>query len=277
MVFCPILNAASRQANSSPLTSVVDTQTRRAAERFSILDFIRYQQSAVNSQNARYGRGASQGPTPDLVLSFQQDSGNVLRDGATIGRDFRSTGKAQFFLNSFFKQGDKNRSLNVDLGVEGYASQTTGWVMDPSSTQDVHKSTESGGGLLIRTFGRSSQDTGLLVKGGYMDISQTGFWATTNTTPKNIFANYVGAEAKLYLVPFLGGKVEYQTTFDMENSSIGGTWKMQRLQYGAFLEVYLLNIGVYAVNTEFTLTPSSTNTQVKEIYNGAGVSGTLYF
>lgn len=278
VVSCHLISFEAHAQNQSSSGSYIgQTQQRRAAERFNILDFVRSQQAAVSAQNAKYGKGNySPGPYVDVVLSYAQDSGNVTRDSIELGKDTRGQARLQFLLDDLFTQGNKKRSLNIDLGFEAYYGQTTKFEPAATSTQASHSYTETGAGLLIRPFGRSSQDTGLLVKGGYANITETGLWFN-NQNPVSIYGTYLGSEAKLYLLQFLGLKAEYQNFLETESSALSGKWKLQRFTYGAFLEVYLVKLGAYFMSTEMVLTPSATGTAVKEVYSGVGFSGTLYF
>ena len=258
-------------------SAVGQTQERRSSERFNILDFIRSQQASVNAQNAKYGRGSGgHGPYPDLNLTYEQNSGPVTRDGAPVGKDFRAQGRIQFLFDDLMTKGDRKTLLNIDLGVEGFLAQTTSFQADATSTQVSHSYSETGGGLIIRPFGRSSQDTGLLVKGGYVGFSETGLW-NNNQSQISLYAPYVGAEAKIYLLNFLGLRAEYQTAFETAASALQAKWKMQKFTYGAFLEISLVNIEAHLISSEFVLTPNSTSAPSKETYSGVGFSGSVFF
>ncbi len=264
--------------NQGGQSYIGQTQSRRSQERFNILDFIRDQQKAVNSQNSKWGRGGSagNGPFPDFNFSYFADSGDVTRDGSKIGKDTRSMGRVQFLLDSLFTAGNKTRLLNIDLGVEAFVGQTTKFEADPLPGQEKHAYTEMGGGILIRPIGRSSQDTGLILKGGYVNINETGLWSVSQGQV-SIYGTYLGAEAKLYLLPFLGIRGEYMSVLETKSDVLQGKWKMQRFTYGGFLEVYLLNLGVHLISTEMVLTSESTGVAVEEVYSGVGFSGTLHF
>ena len=212
----------------------------------------------------------------DITLLFQQDTGTVTRNSATLGKDSRSSGKIRVMWDDLFINSNQKRSLNIDLGFEGNLSQTTSFTVDPSSTQTSHAYSELGGGIILRPFGRSSQDTGLLVKGGYVNVSETGLWSNT-PTQYSMYATYLGAEAKLYLLPFLGVDGDYTATLEQQIDALQGKWKMQRFTYGAFLEIYLLKISAYLMATEMDLSPASGAAPSKEIYSGVGFSGTVYF
>src|SRR5688572_27179035 len=51
-------------------TPIGETQSRRSAERFNIIDWIRTQNATKAAQDSKYGRGgggSSRGPYPDFV------------------------------------------------------------------------------------------------------------------------------------------------------------------------------------------------------------------
>lgn len=256
---------------------VSQTQNRRQGQRLSIYDWIMQNKQAIAAQNSRYGSGGgSSGPYPDLVLQYRADRSRVTRDGIELGDDERTTAKMQFLLDDLFRGGNHSFLLNVDLGVEGFYSKTSNFKALAESTQVAHSYTETGGGLLLRPFGRSSQDTGLLVKGGYINVDYIGLWENSET-PKKVWNYYLGAEAKVYLLPFLGVLGDYMTVPENEIEGIGGRWSMYRFLYGAYIEVLLLNLQVYIVDTEYSFTSTATQTKVKEFSKGVGFAATLHF
>jgi hypothetical protein len=264
-------------SDSGSFSGIAETQQRRASERFDIISWIRGNQATIAAQNSKYGysKGGSHAWL-DVVGDYRQDAGTVTRDSVTLGKDTRATAKLQAMLDDLFVRGNTTRSLNIDMGVEGFFSQTTNFTPDPASPQVSHSYDEMGGGLLLRPFGRSSQDSGLIAKGGYMNFTETGLW-TNSQTQVSMYGTYLGAEAKLYLLPFLGVEGEYRTVLEQQVDALAGKWKMQRFTYGAFLEIYLLKIAAYLTNTEMILSPLDGSAPIKEIYNGVGFSGTFYF
>jgi hypothetical protein len=270
----PMAQAQSTGGTPGPIAR---TQGKRAAERFNILDWIAKNNRARSAQDSKYGRGSSGSNLhPDLTLMYRADKAKVSRDGSDLGHDTRYTAKLQFLLDDVFTQGNKGRSLNVDIGVEGFYSKTSAFAAEPRVIQESHSFSETGAGLLLRPFGRSSQDTGLMFKGGYMEVSQLGFWSNSTTTYK-MPGTYLGAELKLYLLPFLGGMADYTTVLETKNDDLLGKWKMYRFLYGGFIEVYLLNLQFYFFNSEYIFTPDSGATPRKELSVGAGFGAALHF
>lgn len=256
---------------------VGQTQERRQAQRVSIYDWIMANKKAISDQNSKYGVGSKVlgGPYPDFVVQYRSDHTFVRRDGANLGEEDRGSAKLQFLLDDLIMGGDKTRSYSIDLGVEGFYSKAQNFKAADGVTQVSHTYTETGGGLLIRPYGRSSQDTGFLVKGGYIDIDYSGLWENSDSL-KKVWGFYIGAEGKLYLLPFFGLYADYMATIVQNIEGLGGKWGMSRLNYGAFIEVYLLNIHAYIIDTELDFTPENA-TKIKESSKGVGFGAILHF
>ncbi len=231
----------------------------------------------IADQNAKYGVGSKilAGPFPDFVLTYRTDHTNVRKDGDNLGEDDRGTAKFQFLLDDLIMGGDKTRSYSIDLGLEAFYSKSGSFKAAEGVTQMSHTYTETGGGLLIRPFGRSSQDTGLMVKGGYIDVDYSGIWENSDAL-KKVWGFYLGAEGKLYLLPFLGIYADYMVTLVQNIEGLGGKWGMQRLIYGAFLEVYLLNLHAYVIDQFYDFTPNEAS-KIRETSKGVGFGATLHF
>ena len=255
---------------------VSQTQAKRSAERFNILDWITQQRKAKAEQDMKYG-SVSKGLwfTPDLALTYRQSNAKISRSSGDFAELATSFGRAQLLLNNFISTSNKTRSINVDLGVEGYFGNTHSTKFLDTNNGTDWSYREQGGALLFRPFGRSSQDTGVIIKAGYLDVQQRGFWDGLNREI-NLNAIFVGAEAKLYLLNFLGARLEYQTTFDRELSQASGKWSMSRLYYSAFVELWLLGLELYLQQTNWNFTPDSGNS-VRDREVSVGAAASLFF
>lgn len=260
-------------------SSIRETQSQRSAERFSILDWVWNQKRAVSAQNSRWGRGSGggSGVVTDVTFNFSKDSLTIKRDSTTVGKTENSFGRAQVYLNNLVAVGNSKRSINLDIGAEGFYGSTTKFLPDETYNQTKSDFNQLGGGLIIRPFGRSSQDTSLVLKGGYINATETGYW-TNSTLPQSLYGTYLGAEARLYLLPFLGGKAEYFSVLENEVKSLSGKWKMQKFSYGGFLEIGLIEIGVQIVSSEFIFTSDDTSVSiVKDLHTGIQFSTIMFF
>ncbi len=248
---------------------------RRQSQRFDLIGYLSDQKRIRAEQDAKWGYVKKRWPfEPDLALSYFKLGGDVER-GSKLG-DFSSQGgRIQFFMNGLLSDNDRRRAINIDLGFEGY-HLSGAFLSSPGSPQTRWASTESGGGLLLRPFGRSSQDTGLLFKAGYAKHDTVGFWGAS--APSRSFASaYYGGEAKLYLLPFLGARAEYAATAAREEPGVGGKVSRSRLTYGAFLEIFAIAVEAQIFESTYQLKPTGGGTSVTDSYKGMGLVGTVYF
>jgi len=279
----------SSSSDGNAWDSINSTQQKRRVERFDIISWIRANQKAVAEQNSKYGYGkggAFGGARPDLNLSYFNDSIDVTRqqEGSTqidkVGRDSIQRARLQFLFDDLFTAGSTTRSFNIDLGVEAFAAQQSGFAppTDVVPIQTDRSFREYGGGLLIRPFGRSSQDTGLMVKGGYISQTLTGHYTSNTLLKATATGNYLGAEAKLYLLPFLGVNGEYLTVLESPVSGdLTGKWSTSRFRYGAFVEIWLLELGAYLLSEDSFFTQDGTVIKIKESGKAQGLTATLHF
>ncbi|MEQ1879098.1 MAG: hypothetical protein ABL958_20830, partial [Bdellovibrionia bacterium] len=260
-------------------SAITETQTRRSSERFNIIDWIRSNNAAKAAQDSKYGRGGGgsggRGPFPDFVFQYRASPTTLNREGTKLGTYSETAGRFQFLLDDLFTQGDRFRTLNSDLGFEFSYAQAKEFQVDPAVTQAKYEYKEMAGALLIRPIGRSSQDTGLTIKVGYTNLEETGFFADT-IVPVNLYGMFLGADVKMYLLPFLGLKAEYQYGLESAAGDLTGKWKASKFTYGAFLEIYLLSIEGYLFNKEVSLTPD-TGSAIKETATGTALGASLYF
>lgn len=274
-----IAQPALAQEKRSEGGSFYQTYQRRSAQRFDILSYLADQRRIRSEQDARYGysKGGSSFES-DIVLTYWQPKGEIERS-SKLGDLSEQGGRVQFLLNGLFSEGNKRRLINIDLGFEGFYRATGDYLAAPGA-QTEWSVKESGGGLLIRPFGRSSQDTGLLLKGGYSSLSTRGLWDTSGApaTTRSLSAPYWGAEAKLYLLPILGARAEYTATSPQKNDELAGSWSTTRVTYGAFLELFVVSVEAQIFDTRYLLKPSAAGSvETRDSFHGVGLLASLYF
>lgn len=254
------------------------TQSKRKVERFDVMGWIMENKKVVSEQNARWGGGRTGGVwfTPDLTLQYFTGSGDIARAGERMGALYETIYRGQLFLDNFISVGNDKRSINIDLGFEYYQSVAEKFKVDSAFTQTDYTYSEQGGALLLRPFGRSSQDTSLFVKAGYLDRTEKGHF-TNSIREYHIIGTYLGAEAKLYLLPFLGAQAEYQAMLESTNDDLVGKVKISKLQYSGFLEIFLVQVKAYVATYENVFTPNSGAPSTKEVWSVVGLSGALHF
>ncbi len=251
---------------------------KRKAERFDLFSYLLNQKRVLAAQDAQYGRGGGIKGIPlftDIALTYSKQESDIRRQDSLLGTAGGFLARGQFLVNGAISQGGQTKLINIDLGIEGFYSATDKFVATSGVTQNPWTNKEYGGALLIRPFGRSSQDTGLLLKGGYLRLQETSHW-TSGVQTEMLSSAYAGAEAKLYLLGFLGAHAEYQTTFSTHSETLGGGWNYTRVKYGAFLEILLLSVEAYVQTTTYQL-KTDTNLSYKDQSQDVGFSATLFF
>jgi hypothetical protein len=247
----------------------------RTAQRWDLISYLTEQKRVMAAQDAKYGRAKGQGLAfPDVVLMFRQNNQALARNGSELGSETAPYARAQALIDDLITSGNKYHLFNFDVGLEGFYGAGNGFAAAPGATQASWSASESGGGLLLRPIGRSSQDSGLIVKGGYLSLQETGLWSASQASLA-LSAPYAGAEAKLYLLPFLGLRADYQRTIDSSAGSLQGTWRLERFQYGAFIELYCLAVEAYGIWANYTLDQPSGETVDRAA--GTGLSASLFF
>ncbi len=281
LFFCGLLETqawADDVLGGSAESSFNQKYQSRKAERFDIISYLSNQKKIISAQNAKYGSGGQRGfhINPDLVLTYMYEASALSRDSGTIGKAETSLARLQFLANDFISEGGPRRLINIDLGVEAYYLQTQHFVVDSSSNQLDFKTAESGAALLLRPFGRSSQDTGLMFKVGYLNLNETGIWSAPSLTSYSLSTFYYGAEAKLYLLPFLGASAEYDLTASQSDSGLAGRWSMTRARYGGFIEFHLLSVGAFMTTTGYKLSPNS-GSELNDTDKGISFVASMFF
>lgn len=224
----------------------------RKNSRFDLISFLSEQRKIRSEQNSRLSAGGYfKLFTPDIAMEGWMSNAQVKRAGSELGSGQFTGGRLQFLMNNLFSQGTSRRLINIDIGFEGFYDDFSSWKPATGSSVTAARALYSGGGLLIRPFGRSSQDNGMLFKIGSGKVSSTGLLGSSVDTDINDI--YYGGEARLYLLPILGIKGEYLRTNGAKNTNLGGALIMTDIRYGAFLEFYLLQLGAHVHTREWSV------------------------
>ncbi|MCM2283068.1 MAG: hypothetical protein NDI61_14595 [Bdellovibrionaceae bacterium] len=275
---CIILSAcpsAAQDSDGGGGGSFYEKYKRRQSQRFDLIGYLSDQKRIRAEQDAKWGYVKDGLPfEPDLTLSYFQLGGDLER-GTKLGEVTEKGGRAQFFMNGLLSSNNKRRAINIDLGFEGYYRSST-FTASAGSVQTDWASTETGGAILLRPFGRSSQDTSLFFKAGYGTFDTKGLFSASDAA-KSLASGYWGGEAKLYLLPFLGARAEYASTFEKEDIAWAAKWKQTRLTYGAFFELFVISFEAQIFETTYQLTPTGGGTPTQDTQKGMGLLGTLHF
>ncbi len=274
LFFCATGWAAGRSGGGGDFTAKYQ---QRQGQRFDIISYLFEQKKIRAAQDAKYGAGGGgKWFYPDAVAYYARATPTVQRNGTEIVTAVAQTARLQFLLNGLITEGSQRRLINIDVGSEGFYDTVTGFKESAASGQMAFENAFYGGGLILRPFGRSSQDTGLMFKGGYLSGKEKGFWFN-DSVERSLSSMYYGGEAKLYLLSFLGARAEYISSVDASSAELGGKWRMQKTTYGGFVEVLLLAIEAHIYTTEWRFSSDSTGVETKDTSSGVGFSASMFF
>lgn len=144
--------------------------------------------------------------------------------------------RLQFWFTNLVSGTTGLRTLNIDIGLEGKVRNRfleNKASLSPSGAEEWKPSTQklSQAGVNLRLFGASSQDSGLVVKGGKFE-RESGF-----TSIEKSSGTYFGGELSLYFLSFLGAEgtyYQYRDANKNDSTSIEGM---------GFLEIYNVRVG----------------------------------
>ncbi|MBF0442547.1 MAG: hypothetical protein HQK54_11630 [Oligoflexales bacterium] len=175
---------------------------------------------------------------PELLLSYGGINGTWTERTETaekIAEDEGEYGSGQFWFTNLVSSTTKVRTLNVDLGVEGYIrnAKAKGVKSDaaPSKLQQLGYTS-----LNFRIFGRNIQDSSLILKGGKYESEFHGSYG------KEISGVMAGAALTIYLFNWLGGDCNYQRFGDYQKL-YSQSQQGEYYDYSLFIEVSLLRLG----------------------------------
>jgi hypothetical protein len=180
---------------------------------------------------------------PDLVLLLRAQANGAPSpfSGPSLASQ---QGQLQFLLNGLVSEGSPRRAINVDLGLEYAGEQLAPKERNLAeapviSDQFVRQS----GSLLLRPFGRSSQDTMLLGRVGWTRIRS--LVEVSGVGPGAIEGQGLswGAEARLYILPVAGLHVDWSQTAPIQIEAWQAKAQLSSTRAGVFFEIGFLQIG----------------------------------
>jgi hypothetical protein len=269
-VICPSLAIAGE---THVTTYVIKTQEERENTRWTLTEWLKIKERMrmMDVWLAMFSDPKKDKFQPELMLSYGMTQGRytyTAGNGQSESGDLNGTaGRAQIWLTNLISGTVGIRTLNVDLGVEGY-KRASGSFSASESTAATAGATE--GGLSanavpaqeltstrsleheyytgnLRIFGRNIQDSSLVLKYGRYASKNTildGVAASETISQKGVVA---GAELQLYVFRWLGAEGNYLKYGDAEgvqgSDALSGTY----YDYMGFVEISLLRLmgGVY--------------------------------
>ena len=279
-------------------TYVIKTQEERETTRWTLTEWLKIKERMrmMDLWLAMFSDPKKDHFQPELMLSYGKTQGQYnytagngqSEDGGLTG----ATGKGQLWLTNLISSTVGIRTLNVDLGVEGYkrtsgsfsqkqttaatAAATDGSTtataepanLDPLAERGLENEYYTGN---LRVFGRNIQDSSLVLKYGRYSTKNTildSVAESETTTQKGIVA---GAELQLYVLRWLGAEGNVLKYGDSAGAKGTDTLSGAYYDYMGFVEISLIRLmgGVY--QEEWTLARDVENVKTSERGTFAGL------
>jgi hypothetical protein len=230
---------------------------------------------------------------PELNISYLLTQSSVHKtseDGTSLfeGTSEGYTGKAQFWATNLVSSTLGVRTLNIDFGVEGGEHNTgkaisianQAAVINTNSREQSARTTWYTANL--RLFGKSIQDSSLVVKYGMMStknhlqLSEDDALSSSTAKPAAASASgaMAGAELQLYLMSWLGGEATYHQYMPVHVAYSSHTLAGTYAEASGFIEVSLLRlmVGRYEERWQADWTSDRVNTREHGYIAGVKVS-----
>lgn len=279
-------------------TYVIKTQEERETTRWTLTEWLKIKERMrmMDVWLAMFSDPKKDRFQPELMLSYGMTQGNYnykAGDGQTVEGGLNgAAGKGQLWLTNLISGTVGIRTLNVDLGVEGYKRTSGGFtakqavveetagvaVVNTANAEPAADELLGDRGLEneyytgnLRIFGRSIQDSSLVLKYGRYTTKNTildDVEIGETTVQKGIAA---GAELQVYVFRWLGAEGNVMKYGDSSGAkgteSLSGTY----VDYMGFIEISLLRLmgGVY--QEEWTMTRDVEHVKTSEKGTFAGL------
>lgn len=263
-------------------TYVYETQEYRESTRWTLTEWLRIKERikmmdvwlAMFSDPKKDNRFR-----PELNLSYGIHKGafTVSGDNTHEGELSGKYAKGQLWLTNIITSTIGIRTLNIDIGGEAYlrlsddAYDLATGASDITNTPINQNISARHYSLNLRLFGKSIQDSSIIVKTGSYQVINTLYLGENLYQPSIQEGTFMGAEMQFYLTKVLGFEGNYHDYQKQNNvagsEDLGGTY----YDYNVFLEVSLFRLvfGKYTENWTITDPNGSYNVE------GSGYTGGL--
>lgn len=256
-------------AETKITTYVVTTQEERDKNRWTLTEWLRIKErmKMMDLWLALMSEPEKSRFTPELGIFYGTQKGLTQLTGAPASQpssDLFSTtqyGRMHLWLTNLVSGTLGIKTLNIDLGAEGYLSKSTAY-----ADENRHPSLRYTTGNL-RIFGKSIQDSSLILKYGSYKY-ESPFYSMFQRAQSSPFftGTMTGAEIQLYLFRWIGLEGNYSQFATSKTTP--NTAKGMLLEYGIYMEISLIRLmlGYYeeqwdfAGNTENGTGPITQNT-----------------
>ncbi|MGE0173024.1 MAG: hypothetical protein AB7T49_09575 [Oligoflexales bacterium] len=211
---------------------IVTTQKERQDTRWTLTEWLRIKErmKLMDVWLAMFSDPKKDEFRPELSLTYGRSRAEVSSTGSGSSDMELQNLKAQLWLTNLISSTVGIRTLNIDLGVEGADTKP----LDTAQASRLGAKVNYVSGN-FRIFGKSVQDTSLIVKGGRYTLDEGDH---------NRTGAFAGGELCLYLTKWLGIEgtygAYYSETFFESYDDFNGSY----FDYYGFVEVSLLRLFV---------------------------------
>lgn len=225
--FCMMHSTVAFADQVTVTTYVTRVQEERQSTRWTLTEWLRIKErmKLMDVWMAMFSDPGKDHFQPELNASYlitrsamerRASDSSSLTEGSGAGH----TARAQFWLTNLVSSTLGIRSLNIDFGVEG-GQHDSGALADPLGAVSVEgrapRATSTWYSANFRLFGKSIQDTSLIVKYGLLQTSNTlqipadNAATTSNQRSDSGLATgaMAGAELQIYITHWLGAEGTY--------------------------------------------------------------------
>lgn len=255
-------------------TYVIKTQEERQSTRWTLTEWLKIKErmKMMDLWLAMFSDPQKDKFQPELMLSYGMMQGQynytAANGQAENGSLNGAAGKAQLWLTNLISSTVGIRTLNIDLGVEGYKRTSNSFASkgltaatlaatdgansanaesaatDMASSRGLENEYYTGN---LRIFGRNIQDSSLVLKYGRYSTKNTILDSVAESTTQTQKGVVAGTELQLYLFRFLGAEGNYLKYGDSSGAKGSETLSGSYYDYMGFVEISLVRLmaGVY--------------------------------
>lgn len=232
--FVTLMSPSLTYAETIVTTYIVKKQTERRATRFTLDEWLRTKQRMRDMDEwlMLVSMPEKENFSPELGLEYHYRRGS-LSGTQTTPQSSAYNAKLQLWLTNLISGTLGLRTLNVDLGGEIQHREIKASASLPTSSLSVAN-------VGFRIFGKSTQDTTLVLKAGrYTSVSALTSADAQNTTRSGYSA---GAGLQLYVTDYLGAEGNFSRLGSNTTLSNDAAYYANLYDYNAFLEFSLFRI-----------------------------------
>lgn len=289
-----LLSSPLAQGETVVTTYVTKVQEERESTRWTLTEWLRIKERMrlMDVWLAIFSSPEKDKFRPELNISYGLTKGQSTLTNPEGGSEQASvngrTVRAQLWLTNILSSSAGIRTLNVDLGFEGFArdsgpfapaakAASIGADSSSNATNATAASSSSDRSLStqraiattyyaadLRVFGKNIQDSSLVLKyGQYQSKNSVPYDVSGEASFKGIVA---GAELQLYLLKALGIEGNYLNYGGSQRLADESERKGHYHDYTAFVEVSLLRlmIGRYEETWNMTESESGSSNKIRE-------------